>query len=180
MDAFAPADPAVLSIRELIDHQAVARRDEIFLISPDTGRTLTFKELRRELRSIAGLLSQAGLEPGDKAAFLMDNGLFTAQLFLGTMYAGMVTVPLNVRAGADQLAYTLEHCDAKVVFVQDQYAALAEEALAPVKRTVRMISADVDDLASECGVSPATDHELAVPAAEDIALLMYTSGPRIN
>ena len=72
---------------------------------------------------------EMGLEHGDKIAFLMDNGLFTAQLFLGAMYGGFVSVPLNVRAGVSQLSYMLEHCDAKIVFVASQYASLIKEVM---------------------------------------------------
>ena len=75
-----------------------------------------------------------GLEHGDKIAFLMDNGLFTAQLFLGAMYGGFVSVPLNVRAGVSQLSYMLDHCDAKVVFVGSQYNALIKEVMADVQQ----------------------------------------------
>ena len=45
-----------------------------------------------------------------------------------------MSVPLNVRAGVSQLSYTLDHCDAKVVFVEPQYAALLKEVLAGVRR----------------------------------------------
>ena len=114
---------------------ARTRGGNVFLISPETGRTLTFAGLRQEARAISARLRQAGLERGDKVAFLMDNGLFTVQLFLGTMYSGLVTVPLNVRAGVDQLAYTLDHSDAKVLFIEGQYAALAREALVGVSRS---------------------------------------------
>ena len=87
-----------------------------------------------------------GLESGDKVAFLLDNGLFTAQLFLGAMYGGFVAVPLNVRAGASQLAFTLDHCDAKIVYVGEEYTDLIEEVLADVGRNVQVIYADVDGL----------------------------------
>jgi amino acid adenylation domain-containing protein len=113
------------------------------------------------------------LEPGDKIAFLMDNGLFTAQLFLGAMYGGFAAVPLNVRAGVSQLSYTLDHCDAKVVFVEEKYTALIKEVLAGVRRAVRVIPTDVDRLAGEGGVPGAPP---PVPAAGSVALLMYTSG----
>lgn len=43
-------------------------------------------------------LQERGLSAGDKVAFLMDNGLYTAEVFLGVMYGGMVAAPLNVRA----------------------------------------------------------------------------------
>ena len=34
---------------------------------------------------------------------------------------GFVSVPLNVRAGVAQLLYMMEHCEAKVLFVGDEY-----------------------------------------------------------
>ena len=82
---------------------------------------MTYAGLQEKCRAISTRLRQAGLKRGDKIAFLMDNGLFTAQLFLGTMYAGLVSVPLNVRGGVSQLSYMLDHCDAKVVFVSNEY-----------------------------------------------------------
>jgi amino acid adenylation domain-containing protein len=162
------------TIRELIDDRADAQPDAAFLIGPETGRILTFRGLQEQSGLISAQLRQAGLEPGDKIAFLMNNGLFTAQLFLGAMYSGFVAVPLNVRAGASQLSYTLDHCDARVVFVEEQYATLIKEVLAGVRREVRVIPANVDNFVAEGGatapISPPP------PAPDAVALLMYTSG----
>src|SRR5271169_5191537 len=105
----------------------------------------------------------------------MDNGLFTVHLFLGTMYAGLVSVPLDVRAGAAPLASTLDHCDAKVLFVEDQYKAIAEEAMSRISRPVQVITADLDSFANQI-VTPLDDLISAAPEGEDPALLMYTSG----
>jgi amino acid adenylation domain-containing protein len=116
-----------------------------------------------------------GLEHGDKIAFLMDNGLFTAQLFLGTMYGGFVSVPLNVRAGVSQLSYMLDHCDAKVVFVGSQYASLIKEAMANVTRPIDVVDADIDSFSEE-NEPPYVIDELPPLGAEDAALLMYSSG----
>ena len=165
----------IRSIRIAIDWMAHTKGEAVFLISPETGRVLTFAGLQEQARAVSAWLQEAGYKRGDKVAFLMDNGLFTVQLFLGTMYAGLVSVPFNVRAGVAQLAYTLDHCDAKVVFVEDQYKALAEEALAGVSRAVRVISADRDSFADE-SLTPFKDVLSADPAGEDQALLMYTSG----
>ncbi|MCE0521743.1 MAG: amino acid adenylation domain-containing protein [Methylacidiphilales bacterium] len=162
------------TIRELIDHRADLHPDLAFLIGPETGRKITFRELREESVLISNQLRQLGLEFGDKIAFLMDNGLFTAQLFLGAMYGGLVSVPLNVRAGASQLTYTLEHSDAKVVFVEEKYSALIKEVLAGVSHVVRVIPANVDCLIAETGFASATP--LPVLSSDDTALLMYTSG----
>ena len=97
------------TIREAIDAMAMAQPDIAFLISPESGITLSFQKLREQSSLLVKTLRQADLERGDKVAFLMDNGLLTAQMFLGTMYGGFVAVPLNVRAGVMQLSYMLDH-----------------------------------------------------------------------
>jgi acyl-CoA synthetase (AMP-forming)/AMP-acid ligase II len=114
----------IRTLRELIDQRSAERGDGSFLVSPETGRNLTFAGLQTQSRLLDAQLRELGLQPGDKVAFLMDNGVFTAQLFLGVMYGGFVAVPLNVRAGVSQLAYTLAHCEARVVFAEAQYDAL--------------------------------------------------------
>src|SRR5271170_3926490 len=135
------------SIREAIDWMAETRGEAVFLISAETGRVLTFEGLQQQSQATSARLREAGLEHGDKVAFLMDNGLFTAQLFLGTMYGGFVSVPLNVRAGVSQLSYMLEHCDAKIVFVAGQYAGLINEVLAKVPNKVKVIETKIDGFA---------------------------------
>ena len=170
----------VRTVRDLIDRQAEAQPDRGFLFNPETGHGLTFKELQERTRQLCGLFHRRGLVPGDKIAFLMDNGLFTAQLFLGTMYGGFVTVPLNVRAGVAQLAYTLENCDARLVFVGRPYEALlkellGQELLAQVRRPVEILFADAD-LGPEAGAVDTMPDALPRPGADDAAMLIYTSG----
>ncbi len=164
----------VHTVRDLIDRQAEARPDHVFLLSPETGQFLTFRGLRDRMRPLCAQLQAMGLAPGDKIAFLMDNGLFTAQLFLATMYGGFVTVALNPRAGVSQLSYTLEHCDAKLVFVAPAYDALSKEVLGHLRRPVEVVPADSDS-GPALAELPVTG-ELPRPNADDIALLIYTSG----
>lgn len=92
------------TIRGLIDRMAGTQGEIPFLISPETGRALTFRGLREQCLHLCLRFQQMGLEHGDKIALLMDNGLFTAQLFLGAMYGGFVSVPLNARGGVAQLS----------------------------------------------------------------------------
>ena len=169
------SDTEVMTIRDLIDRMAGTQPDDAFLIGPETGRVLTFKGLQEQAHRLHSRFRQMGLEHGDKIAFLMDNGLFTAQLFLGTMYSGFVSVPLNVRAGVSQLAYTLDHCDAKVVFVGSKYNALIKEVMAQVQRPVEVIAADLDGCL-EVADTPSIADTLPPVTAEDAALLIYSSG----
>ncbi len=162
------------TIVELIDGMAQTQPQAPFLISPDIPDVVTSGTLQEHSQQIAAGLQRAGLKPGDKIAFLLDNGLFTAQLFLGSMYGGFVAVPLNVRAGVSQLGYTLDHSDANILFVGDPYTELAEGAMAGIKRAIRVIPADADHLPPL--FDGQTSPEMPLIAPDDEALLMYTSG----
>src|ERR1700678_2359647 len=122
-----------------IDSMAETRPNSEFLINPETGKSVTFHELKERSILVSRILRDAGLNRGEKVALLMDNGLLTAELFLGAMYGGYVSVPLNVRAGAAHLSYMLDHCDAAVVFVENQYTGLLHETVGNVRRDVRII-----------------------------------------
>ena len=163
------------TIRVVIDALSQRQPETAFLISPETGIMVSFQELQQQSVLLSSMLRQAGLGKGDKVAFLMDNGLLTAQLFLGTMYGGYVAVPLNVRAGVVQLSYMLDHCDARVVFVEDQYTELLRDALESVRRDICIIPASVDGPLPTFETA-ADDQPPLVSAADDVALLMYSSG----
>ena len=165
----------IKSVRDAIDLMADERPDTAFLICPETGTSVSFVDLKQQSILLSCMLSQARLESGDKVALVMDNGLLTAQLFLGAMYGGFVAVPLNVRAGPMQLAFMLDHCDAKVVFVEDQYTGMLGETLGSVRGDIRVIEVVADGpLAAFESVD---DSQMPPPpAADDVALLMYSSG----
>lgn len=162
------------TVRGLIEDAADARANSIFLISPEAASTLTFSELRTQARDLCSRFHQMGLTPRDKIAFLMDNGLFTVQLFLGAMYGGFVAVPLNVRAGLSQLSHMLDDCDAPVVFVGTEYTTLIKEVVASISRPIKIIPVDIDT-----GLKSSVEFiegVVAPVAEEDPALLMYSSG----
>ena len=144
-------------------------------MSPEAGLDWTFQELCRQSNRLGQKLVELGFVAGDKIAFVMDNGVFTAGLFLGAMYAGFVAVPLNVRAGRSQLAYMLEHSGAKVVFVSGDYQQVIDELKGEVSRDVLVIRADVDH-------GPGWEQDeiprgnLPAVKPDDDALLIYTSG----
>jgi acyl-CoA synthetase (AMP-forming)/AMP-acid ligase II len=77
----------VNTVRGLIDHMVESRGAETFLIAPETKRQLTFEGLQQQAIEIARQLRGLRLSKGEKVAFMLDNGLFTAQLVLGRCMA---------------------------------------------------------------------------------------------
>ena len=178
MDSCAKSERAgaPATVRDLVDQMAAARPRSTFLISPETNRSLSFGGLRAASISIARHLRDLGLHAGDKVAFALDNGLFAAQLLLGSMFGGFVPVPLNVRSGPRQLTYVLDHCDAPILFVAEPYRGLIEEALRTARRSLRVIRDERDALAWSADATPPEDLAGSPLTPGDAALLIYTSG----
>jgi amino acid adenylation domain-containing protein len=163
------------TVRSSIVRMAEARPEASFLISPETRAETTFADLRLRSERLAQRLLGLGLSKGDKVAFLLDNGLFTAELLLGAMYGGFTVVPANIRAGASHIAYTLTHSDARVVFVSDEYRSVLMEIHGQLSQQVQVIWADVDR-GPDWQDAEAPGAPLSDVGPDDDALLIYTSG----
>jgi acyl-CoA synthetase (AMP-forming)/AMP-acid ligase II len=165
----------VRTVRDVIERMAEIRTDAVFLISPETGEELTFKELRQRAVTFSRRLLSLGLSKGDKVSFLLDNGLFSVELILGAMYGGFVPVPLNLAAGQSQLTYCLHHSDSSIVFVSEEYSELLHNITGQVEWQFTVIPTDPDRGPDWHGRDVCAD-ALSTIHEEDEALLLYTSG----
>ena len=163
------------TVRACIERHADASPDREFLIAPEIDKSLSFAQLKTAVDDVGRQLDRLGLPQGAKVAFLLNNGYWTLQLFLGVMSSNRVIVPLNAVAGTVQLVHVLDHSDSEIVFVAPEYRDKLAEIMAQIGRPIRVI-----ETTDEAG--PAwPDSEIPVtspppPTADDIALLLYTSG----
>jgi len=90
------------------------------------GKTRTWAEFDRRLNKVARALAAMGIGKGDKIAILAANSVEYLETFMGALRSGACVVPLSTMAAADALEKMLDDCDAKVLFLSDQYRALVE------------------------------------------------------
>lgn len=159
----------MLTVREFLDRRAGERPAAVYLVSPESGREYSYAELQGEARKLCRYLHAEGLRPGDKVGFYCANGWQAAAIFLGTMYGGFVSVPLNLLAQPSQLEYVTGHSEVRLVFA-DRENAPRLAAASPQTRIV-LIDGDAPSLFPENG-----ELEIPAPVENDAALLMYTSG----
>src|ERR1700736_3486619 len=159
------------TLRDVIDHHAESNPDAPFLLAPESGKTLSYRDLRDAARSLAAMLAGEGVAPGEVVSFMLPNGASAATLFLSAMYAGYVVSPLNLVAQDAHLEFSLAHSDTRWVFCALEFVARIERLLPKSGRRVRVQANDPDELA----LGSATNVESMPPSAASPALLMYTS-----
>jgi 4-hydroxybenzoate-CoA ligase len=94
------------------------------VVFDDTVSQLTYGELQRQTRRLGNLLRRLGVRREERVAMIMLDTVDFPIVFLGAIRAGVVPVPLNTLLTADQYAYVLADCRARVLFIS--------EALLPV------------------------------------------------
>jgi 4-hydroxybenzoate-CoA ligase len=94
----------------------------------DTMSELTYGGLQTQSRRAANMLRRLGVRREERVAMIMLDTIDFPIVFLGAIRAGIVPVPLNTLLTADQYAYVLADCRARVLFVS--------QALFPVVKDV--------------------------------------------
>jgi O-succinylbenzoic acid--CoA ligase len=90
--------------------------------------TVSYRELYRRAAGLAGYLARAGIIPGDRVGLLLENSLEFAEAVHAVSLAGGVSVPLNLRLTAGELAFQLLDSEPSVVLCHPSTQPLATEA----------------------------------------------------
>jgi len=162
------------TVAALVEAQAEARPGATYFIAAETGRTLTFGELRESCARVRALLASRGLQPGAHVSLVMPNGLATIRLLLGAMSGGYCVNPVNLLSSPDQMRYVLDHSDCALVFASPEWSAKVREIVAGVARPIEVVEVDPD--APLLPGEPAAGIAAPAVAVDALALLMYTSG----
>lgn len=79
------------------------------------GDVLSFGELDRRARQIAQVMRSHGVQIGDHIAFCLENRPDYFSVIFGSIYAGVHYTAISPYLHADEIAYIVENCGAKLV-----------------------------------------------------------------
>jgi len=102
----------------LLDRNVEAGRSSKLAFT-DTVNELTYGQLQSQTRRLANLLRRLGVRREERVAMIMLDTVDFPIVFLGAIRAGVVPVPLNTLLTAEQYAYILADCRARVLFVSE-------------------------------------------------------------
>ncbi|GEL25567.1 AMP-dependent synthetase [Pseudonocardia sulfidoxydans NBRC 16205] len=172
------------TVPDLLDRRAVDSPDQ-GVAFPDAR--MTYPELAAASRDAARALHALGVRAGDSVGLLLPGRLDSVLWWLAAARIGAVTVPVNVRLKARELAYMIENADMTVLLAAAELAPVLDEALpdgaAPQLRAI--VSLDDD---TPPGWMPRADLEAVLSTEADVAtaqsaidpadpvVMLYTSG----
>ena len=145
----------------------------------------TYAEFAERASRLAGALRDAGLNPGDRVAFLSLNCHRLLEAYYGVLQAEAVLLPLNIRLAASELAHILNDSGAKVLFLQREFLSFIESFRPSIPAVEKFFL--LDSVPQAAWLSPKSYEEMlaaATPYSPDIvqfdeqslAELFYTSG----
>ncbi|SFC76931.1 malonyl-CoA/methylmalonyl-CoA synthetase [Polaromonas sp. OV174] len=153
-----------------------ASLDEV-AIETDTGLSYTWRDLERATAMMANLLQSLGLPAGARVAVQVEKSVEAMVLYLATLRAGYVFLPLNTAYQSAEIEYFIGNAEPSVVVCASRNFGWVSK-IAFKAGTQNVFTLDEDrsgsllDRAGHCS----DQHEVALKQADDMAAILYTSG----
>ena len=141
----------------------------------DDGRTYSYADMVAVSARFANALVALGVKPGDRVAVQVEKSLEALMLYLGTVRAGAIFLPLNTAYTPAEIEYFLGDAE-PAVFVCDPAKA---EALKPFAdkagAKLETLGVGAGSLLDKANAA-ATEFADVARDADDLAAILYTSG----
>ncbi|MFK4235050.1 fatty acid--CoA ligase [Pseudomonas guariconensis] len=146
----------------------------------------SYTTLQTRIQRLANVLTEAGVRPGDTVALLDWDSHRALECFFAVPMIGAVLHTVNVRLSAEQIRYTMNHAEDRLVLVHDDFLPLMEQLhgeLSTVERFIRL----GEGLAPVTGLPLVGEYEALLAAVDShfdfpdfdensVATLFYTTG----
>lgn len=152
-------------------------RDQALFAKTQDGRTLSYGEFFKGAETYAAALMSKGVLPGDRVAVQVDKSIEVLQLYVGTIIAGGIFLPLNTAYTPAEIEYFLGDASPRVFVCSSKN----KEALLPVAKKCGVAALETMDGDGSGSLPDLAATQMAgvkaVPRAkDDLAAILYTSG----
>ena len=156
---------------------AFARDLERVAIETDAGQAYTWRDLDRGTAMLANLLRSLELPEGSRIAAHTDKSVEALMLYLATLRAGHVYLPLNNAYQAAEVGYFIGDAEpAVVVCASRNFGWVSKLAFRAGTRHVFTLDDDGRGSLLQRAAAQSDVHEIAARSAGDLAAIVYTSG----
>jgi malonyl-CoA/methylmalonyl-CoA synthetase len=161
---------------EIFRRQFPSDLGRIFLERPD-GNTLSYADLIDLSGRLANVLTELGVKPGDRVAAQVEKSAEALMVYLASLRAGAVYLPLNTAYTLGEIRYFLGDAEPTVFVCRPELAepmrALAAEVGVP---QVETLGSDGDGSLMEKARAASPEFADVSRGRDDLAAILYTSG----
>lgn len=146
-------------------------------VETDNGLDYSWRDLDRASAMIANLFDALKLEPGARIAVQVEKSVEAMMLYLATLRAGYVFLPLNTAYQQAEIEYFVGNAEPAVVVCSSRNAHWVAP-IATAAGTPHVFTLDDDRTGTllEVAASCSDVHEVAKKGEDDMAAILYTSG----
>ncbi|CAN7400040.1 malonyl-CoA synthase [Variovorax sp. LjRoot130] len=146
-------------------------------VETDDGLFYSWRDLERASAMIANLLDALKLDKGARIAVQVEKSVEAMLLYLATLRAGYVFLPLNTAYRGAEIEYFIGNAEPAVVVCSSANASwVAPIATAAGTRHVFTLDDDRTGTLLEVAAQCSDRHTVAQKKDDDLAAILYTSG----
>jgi malonyl-CoA/methylmalonyl-CoA synthetase len=146
-------------------------------IETDEGLAYSWRDLERGTAMLANLLASLGLEEGARIAVQVEKSVEAAMLYLATLRAGYVFLPLNTAYQKAEIEYFVGNAEpAVVVCTPGNFGWVSKIAFQAGTQHVFTLGDDRTGSLLERAARQSDRQEPVARGEDDLAAILYTSG----
>jgi len=143
-------------------------------IETEDGKVFTYGDVVAGSARLANALIQLGVEPGDRVAVQVEKSPEALLLYLATVRAGAVFLPLNPGYALREVEYFVQDAEPRVVVCSPGRQDDIQRVAGIVR--VETLGQAADGSLMEHARAQSPDFEDRPRGADDLAAILYTSG----
>src|SRR3978361_416903 len=140
------------------------------------GKHISYGDLIAMAGQTANVLVAGGVKPGDRVAAQTEKSVPGLVLYLATVRAGAVYLPLNTAYTLNELEYFITDAEPSLVVCDPSKADGIGAIAAKVGAKVETLGADGKGSLTDAAATAKPEFETVLRADDDLAAILYTSG----
>ena len=145
-------------------------------IETHDGGHISYGELIARAGQMANVLVARGVKPGDRVAVQVEKSVANIVLYLGTVRAGAVYLPLNTAYTLNELDYFIGDAEPSLVVCDPAKAEGLAPIAAKVSAKVETLGPDGKGSLTEAADKASPEFATVSRTNDDLAAILYTSG----
>jgi len=146
-------------------------------VETDNGLHYSWRDLERGTAMMANLLASLGLPEGARVAVQVEKSVEAMMLYLATLRAGYVFLPLNTAYQSAEIEYFIGNAEPSVVVCSSKnFGWVTKIAFKAGTQNVFTLDDDRTGSLLERAAHCSDQHEPVARQADDLAAILYTSG----